>query len=154
MERESSVVSLDSGNAEGAGQVVDFAPRDAVVMTARDVGTAPDAVADCASGDEVVVAAPGFNGHLAGVFEGEIADCDKLGVGHGDERRAAGLAAYNSGEVTVLCNCEVLTKGWDAPDVEVAIIARPTKSLSKHIQMLGRVLRFDGEKVAKIIDQR
>lgn len=69
-----------------------------------------------------------------------------------DERRAAVLAAYHSGEVTVLCNCEVLTKGWDAPDVEVAIIARPTKSLSKHIQMLGRVLRIDGEKVAKIID--
>ncbi len=41
-----------------------------------------------------------------------------------------------------LVSCEVLTKGFDVPDVQVGISARPyRKSLSSHIQQLGRVMR-------------
>lgn len=37
---------------------------------------------------------------------------------------------------------DILTKGFDVPDVRVGISARPfTKSLSSHIQQLGRVMR-------------
>lgn len=57
-----------------------------------------------------------------------------------DTRRAL-LAKLVSGEILVLCNCEVFTYGWDCPEVEVAIIARPTASLALHIQVGGRVFR-------------
>jgi hypothetical protein len=41
-----------------------------------------------------------------------------------------------------LVSCEVLTKGFDVPDVLCGISARPYKrSLSSHIQQLGRVMR-------------
>lgn len=42
-----------------------------------------------------------------------------------------------------LVSCEVLTKGFDVPDVLVGVSARPyRKSLSAHIQQLGRVMRI------------
>lgn len=75
---------------------------------------------------------------------------------HGEdepERRIESLRKYRSGETMVMCNCEVLTKGFDLPQIEVGIIARPTKSLSLHIQMLGRVLRTaPGKEQALILD--
>jgi DNA repair protein RadD len=45
------------------------------------------------------------------------------------------------GEVLVLANCGVLCEGWDMPEVEVGILARPTKSRGLYIQQAGRVLR-------------
>lgn len=48
---------------------------------------------------------------------------------------------FRSGEITVLCNCAILTKGFDAPETSCIVIARPTKSLMLHIQMIGRGLR-------------
>ncbi len=70
-----------------------------------------------------------------------------------DERREEVLEAFKKGDIQVLCNCEVLTKGYDQPDVSVGIIARPTRSLALHIQMLGRVLRTHPSKeFATILD--
>jgi len=45
------------------------------------------------------------------------------------------------------------TTGFDAPNAECGILARPTKSLSLHIQMVGRLLRiYDGKDRALILD--
>ena len=41
----------------------------------------------------------------------------------------------------VMCNCGVLTTGFDAPRASAAVIARPTKSLVLYSQMVGRVTR-------------
>jgi superfamily II DNA or RNA helicase len=41
----------------------------------------------------------------------------------------------------VLINCMVLTEGFDAPQAEVCVIARPTTSAALYVQMAGRVLR-------------
>lgn len=38
-------------------------------------------------------------------------------------------------------NCDVLTLGWDEPCVSCCVLARPTKSLARYIQAVGRVLR-------------
>ena len=57
-----------------------------------------------------------------------------------DERDEV-LSAHESGEVKVLCNVGITTKGWDSPDTTCLILARPTKSLMLYIQMVGRVLR-------------
>lgn len=56
------------------------------------------------------------------------------------ERRAA-YAATADGTNLVIWSVGVLTHGWDLPPVEVAIMARPTKSVGLYIQMAGRVLR-------------
>lgn len=45
-------------------------------------------------------------------------------------------------EIVGLVSCEVFTKGFDVPDIMCGIAARPyRKSLSSHIQQLGRVMR-------------
>lgn len=56
------------------------------------------------------------------------------------DRRAV-LARFNSGQTQVVCNCMVLTEGFDQPDVDCVVIARPTKSRSLYQQMAGRGLR-------------
>ena len=48
---------------------------------------------------------------------------------------------HDSGEIKILSNCGITTKGWDSPNTTCLILARPTKSLMLFIQMCGRVLR-------------
>ncbi len=61
------------------------------------------------------------------------------------------FAAHNAGEVKVLSNCGITTKGWDSPQTGCIILARPTKSLMLYIQMVGRVLRTHETKDKAII---
>jgi superfamily II DNA or RNA helicase len=69
------------------------------------------------------------------------------------EERDLTLKQLESGEIQVLCNCLVLTEGWDCPSAEVCVLARPTKSLGLYLQMVGRVLRpMEGKDEALIID--
>jgi ATP-dependent helicase IRC3 len=63
------------------------------------------------------------------------------------------LKSFREGQISVLCNCQLLTEGFDEPSVDGIIIARPTRSRSLFIQMIGRGLRkFPGKKNCKIID--
>lgn len=48
---------------------------------------------------------------------------------------------FRRNNITVLCNVAVLTKGFDAPETACVVLARPTKSLMMHYQMMGRGLR-------------
>lgn len=61
-----------------------------------------------------------------------------------DEKRRALISEFRKpdSQIVGLVSCEVLTKGFDVPDVLVGVSARPyRKSLSSHIQQLGRVMR-------------
>lgn len=57
------------------------------------------------------------------------------------EERDAILAKLARGEIEIVTNCQVLTEGWDCPEVSCIVLARPTKSLGLYRQMVGRVLR-------------
>lgn len=57
------------------------------------------------------------------------------------EERDDILRRLSDGELDVVVNCQVLTEGWDCPDVGCVILARPTKSLILYLQMVGRGLR-------------
>ncbi len=57
------------------------------------------------------------------------------------DERARLLRDFSTGAVQVVCNCNVLTEGFDNPGVEVVIMARPTKSRSLYSQMCGRGMR-------------
>lgn len=62
---------------------------------------------------------------------------------------------FKHGDIRVLCNCEVLTTGFDAPKVTHIVMARPTVSQVLYEQMVGRGLRgekFGGTKTCVIID--
>ena len=57
------------------------------------------------------------------------------------ERRAV-LARFHAGETQVLCNCAILTEGFDEPTVSAVVMLRPTKSQSLYQQMAGRGTRL------------
>lgn len=63
-----------------------------------------------------------------------------------DAQRKKILKEFDAGKHTVLCNCSLLSEGWDSPPTEVMILARPTRSLTRFIQMVGRVLRISPNK--------
>lgn len=61
--------------------------------------------------------------------------------------------AYRQDKIQVLVNCMVLTEGFDMPQAEAAVIARPTQSAPLYTQMVGRVLRpYPGKKEALVLD--
>ena len=51
------------------------------------------------------------------------------------------LTDFKTGKAQVVCNCGVLTEGFDSPEVQCIIMARPTKSRSLYAQMAGRSIR-------------
>ena len=57
------------------------------------------------------------------------------------EERTEIIASFKEGKINIISSVGVLVKGFDAPSATCLIIARPTKSLMLHIQILGRVLR-------------
>lgn len=61
--------------------------------------------------------------------------------GTGKESRKEIVRNFASGLTQFLCNCAVLTEGFDAPNCAAIVMGRPTKSLSLYTQMLGRGLR-------------
>jgi len=58
-----------------------------------------------------------------------------------EPEREAILARLESGDTQVVSNVGVLCEGWDMPSCKTLILACPTKSLSKYMQMAGRILR-------------
>ena len=74
--------------------------------------------------------------------------------------RTSMIKDFKQGDLQVLCNCQVLTTGFDAPKVSHVVIARPTVSQVLFEQMMGRGLRgpkFGGTKNCTImvcVDER
>ncbi len=62
------------------------------------------------------------------------------------------LKQLSSGTIEVICNVDVLSEGWDLPSLGAVIVARPTKSVARFLQMVGRVQRAHGEERPLVID--
>jgi len=72
-----------------------------------------------------------------------------------DVSRRKIIGDFKAGRTQVLCNCEVLTTGFDAPKVTHVVMARPTVSQVLYEQMVGRGLRgprFGGTATCQIVD--
>ena len=79
---------------------------------------------------------------------------DGVGDGAADGLGATCLrAADGAAPIQVLVNVDIFSEGFDCPDVEFVQLARPTLSLAKYLQMVGRGLRVaKGKKSCVIID--
>ena len=82
------------------------------------------------------------------------ATCLRAGDGVGDRLGATCLRAGDGvAPIQVLVNVDIFSEGFDCPDVEFVQLARPTLSLAKYLQMVGRGLRVaKGKKNCVIID--
>jgi DNA repair protein RadD len=69
--------------------------------------------------------------------------------------RRADIERFQRGDISVLINFGVLSTGFDAPEIQTLVIARPTTSLILYSQMIGRGLRglrVGGNKEVIVVD--
>jgi superfamily II DNA or RNA helicase len=80
-------------------------------------------------------------GYRAAHIDGESQDRERL------------IADFTAGRIEVLSSVDLVSEGFDLPAIEVAILLRPTDSLSLFIQQVGRALRVaPGKSEAIILD--
>jgi superfamily II DNA or RNA helicase len=107
------------------------------------LGNGKRAIAFCVSVKHAVDVAAEFRkaGYLASHIDGGMDDRERDGI----------LKRFEDGEIQVLTSCDLISEGFDLPAVEVAIMLRPTKSLSLYLQQAGRAIRIAPGKDKTII---
>lgn len=137
----------------GEGETAGGEFSEAATMRANDsrilIESGVDAYLEYCAGKRAVAYCVGVE-HARAVWgyarsQGIAAELVLGGVSAKDKReRDEAVARFKSGNADMLVNCQVLTEGFDVPAAEVALILRPTKSLSLWLQMCGRVSRLKG----------
>ncbi len=113
---------------------------------------------DCAGwdrlGDACLWSTDGLAATCLRAADGLTDACLRPGDGLGDRLAATCLrGADRLAPIQVLVNVDIFSEGFDCPDVEFVQLARPTLSLAKYLQMVGRGLRVaKGKKNCVIID--
>lgn len=91
--------------------------------------------------------------HITEVFKANGITAEHIDCYTDEEERAAIMRRVASHQTRVISNVGILTEGWDFPACEVMILARPTKSLTRWIQMVGRILRpYEGKERGLVLD--
>lgn len=74
-------------------------------------------------------------------FKSEKISAEHIDAKTPKEERERILRNFKNKIIQVVSNVEIITEGFDFPECEAVILARPTKSLSLYLQMVGRVMR-------------
>lgn len=91
--------------------------------------------------------------HIVSQFQAVGVAAEHIDCYTDDTERTDTLGRVARGETLVISNVGILTEGWDFPACRVMILARPTRSMIRYIQMAGRVLRPSaGKDRALILD--
>lgn len=69
-----------------------------------------------------------------------------------DKQREAIMNQFRSGEIQILCNVGIISEGVSIDDVTCCLLLRPTESHALYWQQAMRCMRYQPDKVAKIID--
>jgi superfamily II DNA or RNA helicase len=89
--------------------------------------------------------------HIVQTFQEQGIDARHVDGYMNEEERRPLIDAFKRGDFPILSNCSLLAEGFDCPETEVIILARPTKSLIRYIQMAGRALRPHHSKESALI---
>ena len=61
--------------------------------------------------------------------------------------------AYKNRQIQFLISCQIISEGWDSPQTEIVVMARPTLSKVLYLQQIGRgVRKYPGKECLYIID--
>lgn len=91
--------------------------------------------------------------HTRDAFRAAGISCEELDGGADGRRRRDVVAAFRRGDIQVLTSIDLFGEGFDIPELETAILLRPTKSLGLYMQQVGRALRASpGKDYAVILD--
>jgi superfamily II DNA or RNA helicase len=112
-----------------------------------------NAIKDKVGGRSTIVFTPDVGSSMAIATALQSIDVAATWISGDDSDRAEKLRKYKSGEIQVLCNCALLTEGFDAPRTSAIVLCRPTKSRALYAQMVGRGTRlFPGKDACLIVD--
>ncbi len=127
-----------------AAKVMDgVGPIHEIVETWQRLGSGRCTVAFCCNITHATHLAEAFN--AVGVTAAAVSGRSPA------EERAERLAQLADGRIQVLCNCNLLTEGWDLPAVSCVILARPTQSKAFYRQAGGRAMRPSRDKIEALI---
>jgi superfamily II DNA or RNA helicase len=116
-----------------------------VVKSYRDYLDGKQAVVFCVNVEHSIAIAAHFN--AAGIIAHHLDGNSSPG------ERADVMQKFRDKYIQVLTNCALFDEGLDIPGLDGVILARPTASLSRYLQMVGRALRVaEGKEHATIID--
>ena len=91
--------------------------------------------------------------HITEHYQRQGVNCCWIEAGTPTAERDRLVQAYRNGEIDVVVNVDILGEGADFPEVEFIQLARPTLSLSKYLQQVGRGMRIaDGKDKVVILD--
>lgn len=90
--------------------------------------------------------------HIAECFNANGIAARHIDGNTSSAERDQAIAAFKNNEIKVLTNCNIISEGFDVPAMDVAILLRPTKSLSLYLQQIGRAMRYIDGKTAIILD--
>ena len=146
------VDSLSKRGADGDFQVKEM---DAVLNRKPEIGRLYESMCQYARDKKGIVYAVSI-GHARNIAEyynnkgvSAAAIDSKTPAG---ERKLA-VNGFRQGRLQVLVNVDVFSEGFDCPDVEFIQLARPTLSLAKYLQQVGRGLRrTEGKEACVLID--
>jgi superfamily II DNA or RNA helicase len=94
-----------------------------------------------------------YAAHVTDEFKQNGIDAEYVSYHDTDEQRSRKMEAYRNGDIEMMSCVDILTKGFDMGDIEYGVLARPTRSVSLHVQMMGRFLRTHPDKeIALIMD--
>ena len=92
--------------------------------------------------------------HIAEYYGEQGVDCCMIDSKTPAREREKTVADYREGRIRVLVNVDIFGEGFDVPEVEFIQLARPTLSLSKYLQQVGRGMRVsEGKPHVLILDQ-
>lgn len=136
-----SCVHLRTGDfaVNELAQIIDIPKRNALIAdTYLEYGEGRRGVVFCVKVEHAL--------HLAEAFRERGVACEAVyGDMPSDERQDV-LSRYANHELQILTNVGVLTEGWDVPDTDIIMMARPTKSKGLYVQCVGRGLRLHPDK--------
>lgn len=151
-EEQRLVDGLKKHGADGDYQVKEM---DAALNRRPSIGRLYAGLAQYAGGRKGIVYAISINHarHIAGYYNERGTHSAVIDSKTPAAERKRLVEDFRSGRLQVLVNVDVFSEGFDCPDVEFVQLARPTLSLAKYLQQVGRGLRrSEGKRPCVILD--
>lgn len=90
--------------------------------------------------------------HIVGQFISEGIPAAHVDGDTDKDERDNKTKQFSQGIIKVLSNVDLFGEGYNLPSMEAVILLRPTASKGLYLQQVGRVLRYQEEKTAIILD--
>lgn len=107
-----------------------------------------------ANGKRMILYAPSimYAQKFAKYFNSRNVSSDAIFGTQKQSDRDLAIENFRNGRTKILCNCNIISEGFNVPDCDGCILVRPTRSLTLYLQQAMRPMRYVPNKTAIIID--